>query len=151
MELTKWHPFREFERLFDSYGRLTGLPIRSGDQDNDFTVVDWAPAVDIDEKDGAYLIKAELPGVKKEDVNVTIDNGMLTLKGEKRTEKESEEGNGVKHQRCELFYGQFARSFRLPEEVNADEIDASYDNGILTLTIPKTEKARTKAIEVEIH
>jgi len=151
MDMVKWNPFREVERIVDRYGRLAGVPMRTGESENDFLVADWAPSVDIDEKDDAYVIKAELPGVKKEDVQVTIDNGMLTLNGEKHIEKEREEGNDVKRRRCELFYGHFSRSFRLPEEVKADKVDATYDDGILTLKIPKTEKAANKAIEIKVR
>jgi HSP20 family protein len=111
------------------------------------TVADWIPTVDISESDGEYLIKAELPEVKKEDVKVTVENGVLTLQGERRQEKEEQ---GKKYHRIERSYGSFVRSFTLPEAVDESGVKAEYKDGVLNLHLPKTEKVKPKAIDVKV-
>jgi HSP20 family protein len=111
------------------------------------TVADWMPTVDISETDGEYLIKAELPEVKKEDVKVTVENGVLTLQGERRQEKEEK---GKRYHRVERSYGSFVRSFSLPESVDEGAVKAEYKDGVLNLHLPKTEKVKPKAIDVKV-
>jgi HSP20 family protein len=107
----------------------------------------WAPAVDIiDEKD-QIRIKADLPGLKKEDIEVSADNGVLTIKGEKKEEKEVKEKDYV---RSERYYGSFHRSFSLPTGVDSQKVNASYKDGVLEITIPKREDAKSKQIKVEV-
>lgn len=146
MQLTKWDPFREMEDMFDRYTRSLSLP-RRGSQEV-MATGDWAPRVDIVETDKAFNIKAEIPEVKKEDVKVTVDNGVLTIKGERKQEKEDK---SKKFHRIERFFGSFTRSFTLPDNVDENKIDASFKDGMLTLTIPKTEETRPKAMEVKIR
>ena len=106
------------------------------------------PKVDISENDTTYSIKADLPGLDKSDVSITVENGTLTIQGEKKEEHKKEHG---KYYHLERSYGKFARSFMLPEEVLADKIDAKMHNGVLELTLPKTERATPRAIEVKIE
>jgi len=111
------------------------------------TVADWMPTVDISETDHAYVIKAELPEVKREDVKVRVEEGVLTLSGERRQEKEEK---GKKYHRVERSYGSFVRSFALPESVDENGVQAEYKDGVLSLHLPKAEKAKPKAIEVKV-
>jgi len=144
MNLSIWDPFTEMEALLDRYNRSSRKDLAKTD-DKSFEVGDWMPVVDIDENDDAFLVKAELPGVEKDDVSITIDNGLLTLKGEKKEETEDR-----KHHRYECSYGSFVRSFTLPRTVQTDKVEARYENGVLNLVIPKSEEAKPKQIEVKI-
>ena len=141
MKLTKWDPFREFEDLFDRYSKAVAKP---REQTSD---VDWAPRVDIAETEKEFTIKAELPEVRKEDVKVNVEDGILTLMGERKQEKKEE---NKKYHRIERFYGNFTRSFSLPDNVDESKIEASFKDGVLKLQIPKTEAAKPKAIEVSV-
>jgi len=144
MNLSIWDPFREMEELLDRYSRSSRKSLAKSD-DKTFEVGDWMPVVDIDETDDAFLVKAELPGVEKNDVNVNIENGVLTIRGEKKTETEDK-----KRHRVECAYGSFVRSFSLPQAIKAEKVEAEYKNGILNLTIPKSEETKPKQIEVKI-
>ena len=146
MNTQLWNPFQEFESLLDRYNKSSGIALR--DKSNgDLSFADWAPSVDIDEQDDKYLIKADLPGVDKKDIDVKLENGMLSIRGEKHTETET--GKGKRH-RTERFHGTFARSFTLPESVDAEKVDAKYKDGVLTLVIPKMEQARPKSIDIKV-
>ena len=148
MSLVKWNPFGELEDVWGRYSNLRRNYLSSNDTDKDgFTVADWIPGVDISEKKEAYYIKAELPGVSKNDVGVSLEKGVLTIRGEKRYEKETDKG---KTHRVECSYGQFVRSFKLPESVQEDRVEASYENGVLNLVIPKSPDAQPKAIEIKV-
>jgi HSP20 family protein len=107
----------------------------------------WSPAVDIREHEDAYLVEVELPGLTKDDVKITMENNILTIQGEKKHEKEEKRGD---YHRTERVYGSFQRSFTLPSSVKNDKIEAQYKNGILTVTLPKVEEAKPKAIEVKV-
>jgi HSP20 family protein len=107
----------------------------------------WAPRVDIAEDEKEYIINAELPGVKKEDVKVSVENGVLSIAGERKTEKEEK---GKKYHRVEQTYGTFMRTFSLPEGSSGEKISAEFRDGILKVHLPKEEKAKAKAIEVKI-
>jgi HSP20 family protein len=144
-----WNPFQEFENLLERYSQTGGRGLRKL-SDSDLSFADWAPSVDIDEEDDKYLIKADLPGVDKKDIEVNLDNGVLSIRGEKHTEKESGK-EGSKRHRTERFHGTFARSFTLPTEVRADKIEANYKDGVLNLVIPKAEEARPRAIDIKVH
>ena len=129
---------KEMNRLFDLRSSWPVKTINGGI---------WAPAVDIiDEKD-QIRIKADLPGLKKEDIEVSADNGVLTIKGEKKEEKEVKEKDYV---RSERFYGAFHRSFSLPTGVDSQKVNASYKDGVLEVTLPKREDAKPKQVKVEI-
>jgi HSP20 family protein len=145
MALVKWDPWREIEDMFDRYTRAGGVP-RGGGQELARTG-DWTPRVDIAETDQAFVIKAEVPEVKKDDVKITVDNGILSICGERKQEQEEK---GKTFHRVERFYGQFTRSFTLPDNVDEDNITATFKDGMLSLEIPKTEKAQPKAIEVKV-
>ncbi len=137
MNMTTWNPFREMDELMSRYHRI-GLS--KGD-------TDWAPAVDIKESKEEYLIEADLPGVNKDDIKVSVHNGVLTLQGERRVEKEDKD---EKHHRVERFYGHFTRSFSLPEDVEEDKINADSKDGIIKVHLPKAKKAKPKSIEVKV-
>lgn len=108
---------------------------------------DWSPRVDIAETDSEFIIKAEIPEVKKEDVKVTVENGILVLHGERKQEKEEE---GKTYHRIERHYGIFNRSFTLPETVVAEKVKAGFKDGVLTITLRKAKDVEPKAIEVII-
>lgn len=149
MRLVRWDPFSEFDSLFNRMlPRSFAAWPRLGFGGSDSTKFEWAPAVDISETDKEYLIRAELPAVRKEDVKVTVDEGMITIQGER---KQQQEDKSEKFHRMETFYGSFTRSFALPENVNADSIRCESKDGVLTVHIPKTEakKQQPKQIKVE--
>ena len=145
MSLVKWDPWREIDDMFDRYTRA-GLP-RGGSQEIARTG-DWAPRVDIAETDKAFVIKAEVPEVKKDDVKVTVDNGVLTVAGERKQEKEEK---GKKFHRIERCYGSFTRSFALPDNVDEGSIKATFKDGMLSLEIPKTAEVKPKTVEVKVE
>src|SRR4030042_1532524 len=146
MAIVKWDPFREIEDMVDRYTKAVGWP-RQASQEV-MTTGDWTPRVDIAETDEAFVIKAEIPEVKKEDVKVTVDNGVLTIRGERKQEKEEK---GKKFHRVERYYGSFTRSFTLPDNVDETKVKSSFKDGMLNLQIQKTEKAKPKAIEVKVE
>jgi HSP20 family protein len=145
MNMQVWNPFQEFEDLLDRYSRSGGL---SKKLESDLSVADWSPSVDIEEEDDKYVIKADLPGVDKKDIEVKFEGGVLTIRGEKQTETET--GKGTKRHRTERFHGSFARSFTLPDAVETDKADASYKDGVLSMKIPKQEKAKPKAVKIKV-
>jgi HSP20 family protein len=147
--LTRWDPFRELDEL---QGRLSTLfgraPVRKeGEREERMTLTDWAPLVDVIENEKEYLVKAELPEVKKEDVKITVQDDILTMSGERTQEKEEK---GKKFHRIERAYGSFSRSFTLPEDADASKVAAEFKNGVLTVRLPKSERAKPKSIEVAI-
>ncbi|MBI3787876.1 MAG: Hsp20/alpha crystallin family protein [Ignavibacteriales bacterium] len=131
----------EIDRLFDNFFH--------GDiqADNSFLSSVWTPAVDVAEQDDQYVVKIELPGVNKDDVKITLESNILTVRGEKKQEKEIKEDS---YHRMERSYGSFQRSFTLPTMVKSDKIDASFKDGILTVRLPKAEEAKPKQIEVKV-
>lgn len=147
--LTHWNPFREMQDLQNRV--LHALQSKAAAAGNgpqeSITVAEWAPAVDITEDSAEYLIKAELPEVKREDVKVTVENGMLTLSGERRLEKEE---SGRKYHRVERAYGSFLRSFHLPENTDPAKVGAEFKDGVLLVHLPKQEEAKPRQIEVKI-
>jgi HSP20 family protein len=134
------------EDMLDHYARAVGQP-RPGSQEV-ISTGDWAPRVDIAETDKAFEIKAEIPEVNKEDVKVTVHNGVLTIQGERKQEKEEE---GKRFHRVERCYGSFTRCFTLPDNVDATKIGASFKDGVLNLQLQKTEEAKPKSIEVRVE
>lgn len=146
MALMRWEPFREFEDIQARLNRLFGgSGLRAADQNFSFT--DWAPAVDIEETEKEYLVKADLPEVKKEDVKVTVDDGVLTVEGERRQEKE--EKNRRFH-RVERAYGKFVRRFELPTEVDAAKVQADFKEGVLNVHLPKSPSGTPKTVQVKV-
>ena len=145
MQLTKWDPFREMEDVFDRYSKALSWPRLGGSEI--MTGGDWAPRVDIAETEKEFIIKAEVPEVKKEEVKISVDNGILSIRGERKQEKEEK---GKKFHRVERYYGSFTRSFTLPDNVDETKIEASFKDGMLNIQIPKSEKSKPKAIDVKI-
>jgi HSP20 family protein len=145
----RWDPFKELEEINERFNRVFGrLPARRESGREAMTVADWAPTVDITEDDKEYLIKAEIPEVDKKDVKVTVQEGVLTIQGERKQEKEEK---GKKFHRIERAYGSFVRSFTLPDEVAEDKLKAEFKDGMLLVHLPKTEKPKPKAIEVKVE
>ena len=142
-QLTRWEPLE----LEDVQNRLSRLFGRRPNGREEVTLADWMPLADITEDDKEYLIKAELPDVKKEDVKVTVENGVLTISGERKFEKEEKK---KKYHRVERAYGSFMRSFSLPDQADASKVKAEFKNGMLTVHLPKSEKAKPKQIEVNV-
>jgi HSP20 family protein len=145
MALTKWNPlFADLAATRDRFNRLFGRD-DFWDTEGVTTGGEWAPVVDIIENDSTLTVKAELPGIEAKDVAVTIDNNVLTLKGERHIEKEVKKEN---YHRMERAYGTFARSFALPAFVDAENVKAEFKNGLLIVTVPKKANAKTRAVEV---
>jgi len=144
MSLTRYEPRNTVEQLRREMGRLfEGLP--AVDEGSNIATSDWIPAVDIQENEKAFIIHADIPGVDPNDIDVHMEDGMLTIKGERDSEtKEEREG----YKRVERKRGSFYRRFSLPDTANADEISAKSKNGVLKITIPKQEKAQPRKIEV---
>jgi HSP20 family protein len=148
MALVRWDPFRELEEVSDRLNRMFARPAtRTANGKETMTVADWLPSVDISETEGEYQIKAEIPDVKKEDVKVTVEDGVLTIQGERKHEKEEK---GRKYHRIERSYGSFVRTFSLPDVIEADKVKAEFKDGVLNLHLPKSEKAKPKSIEVKV-
>ena len=147
MSIIRWEPFRSME---DYFGRMPSLFDRWQRQldTNGDSRLEWSPSLDISETDGEYLIRADLPAVKKEDVRVTFDDGMITVSGERKQKKEEK---GEKLHRVESFYGKFTRSFSLPINVDSTSIKAESRDGVLTVRIPKTGTEQKKATEIKVQ
>ena len=135
-------PSRSPFNLFDAFFNDSRLPAAASTNSASFS-----PRVDVQESDNAYEISVELPGLEDKDVELTIVDGILTLKGEKSAEKEEKEGN---YYRKERVYGRFERSFRLPDEVEADKVEANFKNGVLTVGLPKSEEAKSVVRKIEV-
>lgn len=146
--LTNWNPFRDFSEWENRLNRALGVGTRSGSGKESMTVAQWSPAVDITEDDKEFLVKAELPELKKEEIKVAVENGELTLSGERKFEKEEKD---KKYHRIERAYGSFMRSFVLPENVSADKVTAEFKDGLLLVHLPKTETAKPKAVQVAVQ
>jgi HSP20 family protein len=147
MSLIKWQPFGEFD---DAVARLMpGLFSRSSrlgaENGGKFT---WAPSADISETDAEYLIRAELPAVRKEDVKVTLDQGIITIQGERKEDKDISD---EKFHRVESFRGEFSRSFSVPDNIDDTAIRAESKDGVLTVHLPKTKAVSPKAVEVKVQ
>jgi HSP20 family protein len=140
----RWDPFREVLTLQDRMNRLFGDAPSRWTEDEPGGA--WAPAVDIFEMGDDLVVRAELPGVQKDDIEVSVENGVLTIRGERRKEKELQEENV---HRIERRYGSFVRSFTLPTTVSAEKIKATYKDGVLDLVLPKAEEAKPKKVMIQ--
>jgi HSP20 family protein len=138
--------YRDMEDMSDRLNRFFGTWTRPFEKEA-LKATEWAPVVDIQETEKEYLLKAELPEIAKEDVKVTIEEGVLTLQGERKQEKEEK---GKKFHRTERSYGTFLRTFTVPEDADATKVAADFKDGMLRIHLPKTEKPRPKAIEVKV-
>lgn len=148
MNITRWDPFRELQDMSQRLNQIFARPFDGlGSGRELLTVAEWSPAVDVSETDNEYVVKAELPEVKKEDVKITMEDGVLTLTGERKQEKEEK---GKRYHRIERSYGSFMRSFELPDNVDTSKAKAEFKDGMLTLSLPKSEKAKSKALEIKV-
>ena len=147
-ETSEWNPFRELDEVHNRLSQiLGGTTTRSGNGREEITVAAWAPVVDIIEDDKEYLIKAELPEVKKNDVKVRVEDGVLYISGERNLEKEEK---GKRYHRIERAYGSFTRTFSLPEDADAQQVNAEFRDGMLSVHVAKDKNARPKSIEVKV-
>ena len=148
MNVVSWTPFRDMEGIFDRYNRLLGSRVPAGSAGQfEGKEWDWRPNADISETKTEYLIKAELPEVDKDDVQVSVENGVLTISGERHFKKEEE--TETTH-RVESMYGKFSRSFSLPSDVDEATISAESKNGVLKVRLPKIEQKVPKPIEISV-
>jgi HSP20 family protein len=148
MNLIKWDPYRELEEMSSRLNRFFGrTDVLARAPEEKMTPAVWAPAVDIKETPEEYVIKAEIPEVKKEEVKVLIKDGLLTLSGERHIEKEEKT---KKFHRVERAYGAFTRSFELPTDVDDKKVSADFKDGMLLVHLPKSEQAKPKSVEVKI-
>jgi HSP20 family protein len=145
MNIIEWNPFHELEDMQARLNRM--LNESSGRIDEPFAFADWAPAVDIQETDKEYAVKADLPEVKKEDIKIELADGVLTIEGERK--KDSEE-KGKKFHRVERQYGQFVRRFVLPNEIDASKVHAEFKDGVLDVQLPKSANAKVKSVEIKV-
>ena len=143
-KLILWEPFRELVTMWDDMDRLFetffGKQMQTMDEF-------WRPAIDIEESNGNLMVRAEIPGMTKEDINVSVKEDMLKISGERKQQNETKEKT---FHRIESSYGKFERIIRLPAEVDADKVKASYKDGVLNITLPKPESMKPKQIDVEI-
>jgi HSP20 family protein len=149
--MMRWDPFQDLRSTQDEMAQMSpmlahalGLHARQQGNDRAMTTA-WAPALDISERKDAYLVTVEVPGVEPEDLDITMEDGLLTIKGERQFTSESSE---QQFHRVERRYGAFRRSITLPAQVQADQIEATFDNGVLQIVVPKAEEAKPKRIQV---
>ena len=153
MRVIKWEPFRDMDDVFNRFfaDTLRRFPMQSGfggGNEREAQAREWAPLADVSENDGEYVIKAELPEVRKEDVNVTVQDGVLTLSGERKQEQREE--NERVH-RIERFYGSFARRFALPENADEQGIRAECRDGVVVIRIPKAKQVEQQPRQIQIQ
>ena len=145
-----WNPFKEMEEAQDRFNRFfpAAFATRIGSgETHSLAVADWSPEVDISEDDHGYLLKADLPEMKKDDVRVTVEDGILSVSGERKGEKEDRK---KKFHRIERSFGTFRRSFTLPEDADSTKVTAEFRDGTLKVHLPTTPIARSKAIDVNV-
>ncbi len=150
MAIVRWDPFDAFLGLQEDLNRLFRRGWLRSPEFGSLTgeTATWAPAVDVYETSDSLVVEAELPGVDPKDVEVSVDEDVLTIKGERKLEKEIKEENYL---RVERAYGKFQRSMRLPSEVDVDKIKASYENGVLKVNVPKVEPRKPKTVQIEVE
>jgi HSP20 family protein len=147
--LATWNPFGELDEVQNRLGSFFGgrFP-RFGNGNGGLKLADWAPQVDITEDDKEYLVKADLPEMKKEEIRVNVEEGVLAVSGERKAEKEEK---NKKFHRIERSYGSFMRSFTLPEDANGSKVSAEFKDGVLKVHLPKSPVAKRNAIEVKVQ
>jgi len=146
MAVIKWDPFRDLNMLQERMNRLfddTGRGIRRNEEPASTTI--WSPAVDIYETDGEIVVQAELPGMDRKDIQLNLENNVLTIRGDRQFKKETKEDN---YHRIERSYGGFSRSFSIPTTVDEEKIRADYTDGVLKVALPKKEQAKPKQIQI---
>jgi len=147
-ELSAWDPFRQLSSLRDEIDRLFESPLSNLTERTQPFLSGWLPAVDLAQDKDNITVRAELPGMKKEEIEISLHDGVLTLSGERKVEQKHEEAEAC---RSERFLGRFHRTLPLPASVEADKAKASYKDGILTVVLPKAEEAKPKQIEVNVR
>src|SRR5689334_1013048 len=145
MAISRWDPFRDLSLLQDRMNRLFDDAGRGWRADEPSATTTWSPAVDIYETENEIMVQAELPGVDRKDITLSLENNVLTLKGERRFEKETKQEN---YHRIERSYGGFSRSFSIPAIVDEEKIRADYKDGILKIALPKKEQVKPKQIQI---
>lgn len=145
MSIVRYDPFRDLRSLQDEVNRLFSTNLSRAFGEEGMARGAWNPSVDIYENKDQIVLEAELPGMKREDFDLSIENNVITLRGERRFEKQDD---GDNYHRVERSYGSFARSFTLPQTVQADEVSAEYRNGVLRVTMPKREEVKARRIEI---
>jgi len=143
MTLVRWDPFRDLATLHDRFNRVLSFDSNSVEGRHG----DWAPPVDIFERGDELIIRAELPGLKAEDIDIRVEDGQLVLRGERKHEKQTEDR---KVHRLERVYGTFTRRFALPTTVDSSKISAAYNNGVLELVLPKADEAKERKVEIKV-
>jgi HSP20 family protein len=149
MRLSRWEPFKATEDLFNQlapelFGRWSRLRLPAGLESK----LEWSPSANVSETDQEYVIRADLPAVKKEDIKVSVHEGVITIEGER---KQREEEKTEKMHRVESYWGSFSRSFALPENVNADAVRCETKDGLLTVRVPKVVKATSQARQIKVE
>jgi HSP20 family protein len=144
--IARLEPFRGISTLQDQFNRLFNESFRNHTEESALTT--WAPAVDIYETPNELVVKADLPDVNEKDIDVRVENNLLTIRGERKFEKSVSEENFL---RVERTYGAFSRSFSLPNTVNSEAIGAEYKNGVLTVTLPKREESKPRQVKVTVN
>lgn len=150
MAIVRWDPFDALLGAQDDLNRLfrSGWLRGTASEGTSSQAGTWAPAIDIYETEDSLVVEAEVPGVEPGDISVTLDDGVLTLRGERKLEKEVKEEN---YHRVERAYGAFQRGIRLPSDLDPDKVKASFDNGVLKVTVEKTAPKKPKSISVEVQ
>jgi HSP20 family protein len=144
--VTRWEPYRGLSTLHEQVNRLFNDTVLRG-QGEESSLTTWAPAADIYETTNELVVKADLPDVNEKDIDVRVENNVLTIRGERKFEKSVNEENYL---RVERTYGAFSRSFSLPNTVNTEAIHATYKNGVLTVTLPKREESKPRQVKVAV-
>ena len=145
MAVVRWDPFRDLSMIQDRMNRLFEDAGRGWRTDEPTATTTWSPAVDIFETEGEIVVKAELPGMERKDITLNLEKNVLTLKGERRFEKETKEDN---YHRIERSYGTFSRAFSIPATVDEEQIRADYKDGVLKIVLPKKEQSKPKQIRI---
>src|SRR6202142_3804476 len=145
--LTRWEPFRELSTLQDRINRAFRESYTGANHDESLTTSSFAPAVDVYEDEHKVTLKIEVPGIDEKDIEVQVENNVLTVHGERKIEKEEKEEN---YRRVERQYGSFTRNFTLPQTVDTEKVSATYDKGVLKITLPKKAEAKPKQIKVNV-
>lgn len=143
-----WDPMSELEEMSNRINRIFGRVGGNGEREALAAEGQWMPTVDVSETDDSYRIRAEIPGVKKEDVQVTLEQNVLTVRGERRRQEEKKE---ERFHRVESFYGKFVRRFTMPDDADESKVDARFEDGVLTVTVGKSESRKRQAKQIEIR
>lgn len=147
MNIIRWDPVRDLEDMYGRLNRVFGQPVLRRATDDSEAFADWTPSMDLEEVDGEYLLKADLPAVKKEDVKVSLENGVLAIEGERKQEKEEK---GKKFHRIERSYGKFIRRLAVPTDADPQKVSAEFKDGVLNVHLPKSPVAKPRSIDVKV-